>query len=1283
MKLKLDKGFIFYFQLVLISCFTKSVALSDVVRLPLGKDLQSIINEQDKGTSFLLETGIHRGYEINLKAGDTLVGEEGAILSGAELLTGWKYEDPYWVHEGPHSKIIPPLDDETRVWEVRANYPHDLFCNDVPLIQRMSRSLYLLEGKYWFYDYEEDKIYIGFDPSSFELELSGLCRYGLKAMGRGVTLRNVRFENYSTYDLDPAVDMGPGALVEGCTVSGSHCIGIRISSNSTIRGSAFNYNGLAGLHNGGDATLIELCEFGHNGWAGFSGDWARGGCKVPGVTNTVLRRNYAHHNTGPGFWFDINANGNLFEENLSEFNSWEGLIYELSCGCEIRNNILRWNGLDPRGGLLWGVPFVIQNAENANIHHNYFEASPAKGARGGGVSIINQFRPQYTNGICGEHTAEGNHIHNNVIVMPNGGYNGLQYGSFGWGTYNDFLKAGNLWEKNTYLSGKPTRGNFHWYGPGKEEEDFVIEFLNWNEWRNRAQDTDSILIGKHSSFFNPFNPELDDFIRKTTGVSYQEIKDPFTQLVFDDENDSDNDGLPDAWEKSNGLDWTLEDASMDTDSDGLENIVEYQSSTNPQKPDTDGDGIPDGWELDHGINPLFEDSLLDPDEDSFTNLEEYELNTDPIVADQLKPSVPEEGLTMWLKSGAPMNTEYVGTVSSWQDWRQKKNRMDTPFNHDSPVINNETHNGYPLIDFSSGDLKSSENDVLGNASDGWTLFNVFRVKKIDEGSAKFALMGNSVWRKSGFRLTLEQGHLHFYSTQSEDPVSVVAHRRLIDQELVVITLYYDAINREGRLYLDGIEQERAKGHIPFNSEPLWIGHIGGMQSQPAEHAELLTYNRPLGHAERKAVEAMLLGKYKSMGLLVNDSDNDGISDWWEMEYGAIEIAQEDADSDGLSNLEEYLNRTNPYVLDTDGDGLTDVWELSNEWNPRLDDSAVDIDSDGLDSVKEMQLKTDPERADSDGDLMNDGWEFINGLDPLFDDADEDPDKDKLKNLDEFLNNTLAQNADSDMDSLSDYWEIINGWDPLNNAIENDSDDDGLTDFEEFRYQTDIASVDTDNDKITDWDEINNNLNPLVNDADQDPDSDGLNNLSEIDLGTDPFLKDTDSDGMPDGWESKNRMNALTDDALEDFDFDSISNLSEYVNGTDPIEWIDIDEDGMHDLWEIQLGLKVNVVDGDEDPDKDNVSNLIEFILGGDPYDNKAAPGLGVQETDSKVTGIWYNVLKSRHYFYKINLERLNPDNSWEELLNFDQAIKDLDLSSKILDRLHDKAVYRIRMERLP
>ena len=85
--------------------------------------------------------------------------------------------------------------------------------------------------------------------------------------------------------------------------------------------------------------------------------------------------------------------------------------------------------------------------------------------------------------------------------------------------------------------------------------------------------------------------------------------------------------MPDAWEKFNELDWNFADAGADTDSDGLENILEYKSSTDTQRADTDRDGIPDGWEVENGLDPLREDSLLDPDNDSFTNLEEYELSS--------------------------------------------------------------------------------------------------------------------------------------------------------------------------------------------------------------------------------------------------------------------------------------------------------------------------------------------------------------------------------------------------------------------------------------------------------------------------------------------------------------------------------------------------------------------------------------------------------------------------------------------------------------------------------
>lgn len=66
-----------------------------------------------------------------------------------------------------------------------------------------------------------------------------------------------------------------------------------------------------------------------------------------------------------------------------------------------------------------------------------------------------------------------------------------------------------------------------------------------------------------------------------------------------------------------------------------------------------------------------------------------------------------------------------------------------------------------------------------------------------------------------------------------------------------------------------------------------------------------------------------------------NSDNDDLPDWWEQEYlgNLVSSGNEDPDGDGYSNLEEYLNGTNPLVFDgppngtdTDEDGLTDSQE---------------------------------------------------------------------------------------------------------------------------------------------------------------------------------------------------------------------------------------------------------------------------------------------------------------------------------------------------------------------
>lgn len=68
--------------------------------------------------------------------------------------------------------------------------------------------------------------------------------------------------------------------------------------------------------------------------------------------------------------------------------------------------------------------------------------------------------------------------------------------------------------------------------------------------------------------------------------------------------DSDGDGMSDAWENTYGLNPSDDsDASGDLDSDGLSNLQEFNNGTNPSDTDSDGDGYYDGEEVNMGSNP--------------------------------------------------------------------------------------------------------------------------------------------------------------------------------------------------------------------------------------------------------------------------------------------------------------------------------------------------------------------------------------------------------------------------------------------------------------------------------------------------------------------------------------------------------------------------------------------------------------------------------------------------------------------------------------------------------
>ena len=112
-----------------------------------------------------------------------------------------------------------------------------------------------------------------------------------------------------------------------------------------------------------------------------------------------------------------------------------------------------------------------------------------------------------------------------------------------------------------------------------------------------------------------------------------------------------------------------------------------------------------------------------------------------------------------------------------------------------------------------------------------------------------------------------------------------------------------------------------------------------------------------------------------------------------------------------------------------GDGIPDYWEELHGLDPIVDDSALNPDNDGLTNIQEFQNATEPNNPDTDGDGMLDGWEVANSLNPLFEDSQEDPDNDGLSNLGESQQGTNPNNPDSDGDWVSDGVEVTNGTDP--------------------------------------------------------------------------------------------------------------------------------------------------------------------------------------------------------------------------------------------------------------
>jgi len=438
-----------------------SGALSQSVTIHPGDNIQRQVDQHGSGTTFVLTSGLYRLQSITPKDGDSFIGEPGAILNGAKLLSSFEPQGRFWVaRENIHQVNAPGkcLPDHPA-----CAFPEDLFVDDVPL-QRVASLSDVIPHK-WYLDYDGDKIYLADNPSGHKIEIS-VTRHAFYGSASNVTIRGLIIEKYApdaqfaaidnlTADEDPARVW----VVAENEVRLCHGGGVKLGTGGQLLKNKIHHNGQIGVLGRGRDILIEDNEIAYNNFAGYDYNWEAGGSKFLFTENLMVRNNYVHDNRGPGLWTDGDNYNVVYERNRTTGNTIAGIFHEISFGAAIRFNTIENDGFNPRGGS-YGAGIFVSASSNADVYGN---------------NVTNCM-----NGILGIQDNRGSsrrsgkpyllqnlYVHDNIITQTTGIAAGiLKVGKF---DNSIFASWNNRFENNTYNLADPIGKYYQWMNAARSK----------------------------------------------------------------------------------------------------------------------------------------------------------------------------------------------------------------------------------------------------------------------------------------------------------------------------------------------------------------------------------------------------------------------------------------------------------------------------------------------------------------------------------------------------------------------------------------------------------------------------------------------------------------------------------------------------------------------------------------------------------------------------------------------------------------------------------------------
>ncbi len=766
--------------------------------------------------------------------------------------------------------------------------------------------------------------------------------------------------------------------------------------------------------------------------------------------------------------------------------------------------------------------------------------------------------------------------------------------------------------------GKVSAGNFTLYFDVLPSS--IDEFVTWRSIRPLDRDMDGLTDTEEKNVSNAmaFDTDADGLSdgyevdnglnprrHDTDGdglIDWFEIQYGTNAL----QRDTDNDGLHDYLEiagwlvqfEYEGETFTMQVRSdptvPDSDSDGLNDSMEYWSGLNPRSRDTNGDGIKDV------ANPIYAEGQI---EFAGTLIDDVALHDQYPISDI---AVDADGYVYVIVGWGPelplMKLTPDGeVVTGWSETVMNGSNMCCPVSiavddvnsrvyiHDGEMTGISVHSldGTFLfswdIGYGDGSAMAMEFDTNGDLNmlrvgyDWVTQQSIASVEKYDSNGTFLGSWGS--YGQAPGQLTkprdmaIDGLYGNIYVANHGGPEGQIGRVAKYDsvgtfgRDIYGYWPYrYQRIEAddEGYLYV-ATEEGIQKFNADSISTALWQdpeGAEGGTINNIT--AMTIDDNGNIYIADRTEADPQTgdyYGRIQKFSQKSNerpddtnpDSDGDGLLNdeetaGWDITFTdpngehTIHVTSDpllpDTDLDGLADPNEYAMGTNPRDPDTDNDGLSDYAEwrgFSRQTNPRH----FDTDGDGLGDGIEITYGSNPNAPDSDGDGLGDMEEFEFNSDP----TKADTDGDGLSDLQEKLFKSSLLSPDSDGDFMFDGLEYELGTDPNNP----DTDGDGISDGIETTYDTNPLNSDTDGDGVPDGTEVDLHLNPLS----EDTDGDGIPDGTELERGTNPLDGDSDHDGIPDNEDTdsdKPHVDSLVllYDAAQDIS-GFIDGLSEHTN----------------------------------------------------------------------------------------------------------------------------------------